>query len=91
MSANVKSLNEGEGLRFEKIGDLRLITQLHELTFDVSLTEIKEMIKEYELVIEQAYNFPHVNETEKKRYDKDLHRILMLSKQQKEIFDDIFQ
>lgn len=87
-SANIKALNEGEGLRFEKIGDFRLITQLHELTFNVNLTEITQMINEYEDVIQSAYGFNHTDDTTKIKYEKDLTRILQLSKQQSEIFED---
>lgn len=79
-------LSNRQGLRFERIGEMKLILEHHQLHFSVNFTILETLINETDETIEKHKNFDTNDE-------KFTNKMNMASKRLREfriIFDDIF-
>jgi Baculovirus F protein len=75
----VEPLNELQGLRFEEIGQMKLITQLRTLNFHINLTAIESLIDELNIELELIKEHCKTDEKHKSEIEK-LSKVLLIKK-----------
>lgn len=84
---NNKALNEREGLRFENIGKLKLITRFHKMTFTVDLSQVELLMSATEKLLKES----RLKFSSDKNFQNVTGILLYELEEQHKMFEDIFK
>lgn len=82
-------LKSRQGLRFENIGELKIISSTHRLTFNINFTEVESLMNEIESTL--INSIAQIKSDSKNiNYLEKLERMSKVLNQLREIFNDVF-